>query len=64
MPNTLGHSTGEFRCGCIFLLVATLGCGLGVSSLPLYTAGVFVPALQDVSGGRARNGPRASWSSC
>lgn len=36
----------ELRNGWGVLLGAMLGCGLGVSSLPLYTAGVFMPALE------------------
>lgn len=36
----------EFRSGWLILLIALLGCGLGVTSLPLYTAGVFFPALE------------------
>ena len=39
-------TTGELRKGWGVLLGAMLGCGLGVSSLPLYTAGVFMPALE------------------
>lgn len=39
-------TTGELRKGWGVLLAAMLGCGLGVSSLPLYTAGVFMPALE------------------
>lgn len=37
---------GELRNGWSVLVGAMLGCGLGVSSLPLYTAGVFMPALE------------------
>lgn len=37
---------GEFKSGWTILLAAMLGCGLGVTSLPLYTAGVFFPALE------------------
>lgn len=36
----------EFRSGWKILLAALVGCGLGVTSLPLYTAGVFFPALE------------------
>lgn len=36
----------EFRSGWGLILIAMLGCGLGVSSLPLYTAGIFMPALE------------------
>jgi len=36
----------EFRTGWTLLVAAMLGCALGVSSLPLYTAGVFFPALE------------------
>lgn len=36
----------EFRTGWPLLLAAMLGCGLGATSLPLYTAGVFFPALE------------------
>lgn len=36
----------EFRTGWLLLVAALLGCGLGVSSLPLYTAGVFFPHLE------------------
>lgn len=39
-------ASGEFRRGWRILLAAMLGCGLGVSSLPLYTAGVFMPSLE------------------
>lgn len=40
------RAVDEFRSGWFLLLVAMLGCGLGVSSLPLYTAGVFLPELE------------------
>ncbi len=36
----------EFKRGWMILPAALLGCGFGTTSLPLYTAGVFVPALQ------------------
>jgi MFS family permease len=36
----------EFRSGWGLILIAMLGCGLGVSSLPLYTAGIFMPSLE------------------
>lgn len=36
----------EFRSGWKILLAALIGCGLGITSLPLYTAGVFFPALE------------------
>lgn len=40
------RAADEFRAGWHFVSIAMLGCGLGVSSLPLYTAGVFVPELE------------------
>lgn len=39
-------AAAEFRTGWLLLVAAMLGCGLGVSSLPLYTAGVFFPHLE------------------
>lgn len=36
----------EFKSGWPLLLAAMLGCGLGATSLPLYTAGVFFPTLE------------------
>lgn len=35
----------EFKRNWLLVVVAMLGCGLGISSLPLYTAGVFIPYL-------------------
>lgn len=35
----------EFKDNWLLVIVAMLGCGLGISSLPLYTAGVFIPHL-------------------
>ncbi|MFJ3149886.1 MFS transporter [Pseudomonas putida] len=47
VPFTATNSRlAEFRKGWPILIAAMLGCGLGVSSLPLYTAGVFMPHLQ------------------
>jgi OFA family oxalate/formate antiporter-like MFS transporter len=35
----------EFKHNWLLVIVAMFGCGLGISSLPLYTAGVFIPHL-------------------
>ena len=35
----------EFRAGWVVLLAATLGCGLGQSSLPFYSLGAFIGPL-------------------
>ena len=47
-------AAGEFRTGWTLLLAGMLGCCLGVSALPIYTAGVFIPHLEKEFGwGRA-----------
>jgi predicted MFS family arabinose efflux permease len=45
-PVNTASKLDEFRNGWPILLACLLGCGLGVSSLPLYTAGTFMPKLQ------------------
>lgn len=46
IANKPAGTAAEFRTGWLLLIAAMLGCGLGVSSLPLYTAGVFFPHLE------------------
>lgn len=47
-------ASGEFQTGWTLLLAGMLGCCLGVSALPIYTAGVFIPHLEkDFGWGRA-----------
>ena len=45
-----GGRLGELRAGWRTLAGATLGMAVGASSLPFYTAGVFVPALEKAFG--------------
>jgi len=41
MSDTVSHSTNEFAKHWLLVLVCALGIGIGVSSLPFYTQGVF-----------------------
>ncbi len=45
MQTVTTSSMDELKTGWKYLVAAMVGCGLGVSSLPIYTAGVFFPAL-------------------
>lgn len=45
MQTVATSSLDELKTGWKYLVAAMVGCGLGVSSLPIYTAGVFFPAL-------------------
>lgn len=45
------EETGEFRRGSGVIIAAALGIGLGLSPLPFYTIGVFMPVLSE--GGEA-----------
>ncbi len=44
--------TGEFRRGSGVIVAAALGIGLGLSPLPFYTIGVFMPVLSEEFGWR------------
>ncbi|MCR9225744.1 MAG: MFS transporter [Hyphomonas sp.] len=44
--------TGEFRRGTGVIIAAALGIGLGLSPLPFYTIGVFMPVLSEEFGWR------------
>ena len=49
----MGHSSTkrlEFSTGALLLATATLGCGLGTSSIVYYSFGVFVGPLQEAFG--------------
>ncbi|WP_343528940.1 MFS transporter [Sphingomonas sp.] len=50
MTDQASGRLAELRSGWRVLLGATLGAGLGVSSIPFYTAGVFVPELERAFG--------------
>lgn len=50
MTDQASGRLAELRSGWRVLMGATLGAGLGVSSIPFYTAGVFVPELERAFG--------------
>ena len=50
MRSSASSATGELAHGWLPLLAATLGCGMGASSLVFYSLGVFVNPLQSAFG--------------